>query len=45
LDWRLNDEYVENINRVTPVQVRDVASKYLIPASLTIAKLLPGAGE
>lgn len=45
LDWRLNDEYVEKINRVTPEQVRDVAKKYLIPTGLTVAKLLPGAGE
>ena len=45
LDWRLNDEYVEKISNVTPEQVRDVAKKYLVPSSLTVAKLLPGTGE
>ncbi|MFT4580596.1 MAG: zinc protease [Gammaproteobacteria bacterium] len=45
LDWRLNDEYVANIKRVTPEQVREVAKKYLIPSQLTVAKLLPGAGQ
>ncbi|MDA0821277.1 MAG: pitrilysin family protein [Proteobacteria bacterium] len=45
LDWRLNDEYVANIKRVTPDQVREVAKKYLVPSQLTVAKLLPGAGE
>jgi zinc protease len=45
LDWRLNDKYVQNIKAVTPEQVRLVAAKYLLPERLTVAKLLPGAGE
>jgi zinc protease len=45
LDWRLNDEYVEKIKRVTPEQVRAVAVKYLVSERLTIAKLLPVEGE
>lgn len=45
LDWRLKDEYVDKIKAVTPEQVRAVAAKYLVPERLTIAKLLPEAGE
>ncbi len=45
LDWRLNDKYVEKISAVTPEQVQAVAVKYLVPERLTIAKLLPRAGE
>lgn len=45
LDWRLNDDYVDNIKAVTPDQVRAVAAKYLVPERLTIAKLLPVEGE
>jgi len=45
LGWQLSDEYVEKIRGVTPEQVRKVAAKYLVPERLTIAKLLPGAGE
>ena len=43
LDWRLNDEYVQNIKAVTPAQVQAVAQKYLVPERLTVAKLLPEA--
>lgn len=45
LDWRLNEQYVEKITAVTPEQVRAVAAKYLVPERLTVAKLLPVAGE
>ncbi len=45
LDWHLNDEYVDKIKGVTPDQVRAVAAKYLVSDRLTVAKLLPAAGE
>lgn len=45
LDWRLNEQYVDKIKAVTAQQVQAVAKKYLVPERLTIAKLLPGAGE
>ena len=41
LSWEIKDRFVEEINKVTAEQVRDVALKYLQPKSLTIAYLLP----
>lgn len=41
LDWRLLDEYVEHLKRVTPEQVRDVARKYLVDDHLTVTWLEP----
>lgn len=41
LDWRLAEEYVERIKRVTPEQVRAVANKYLISDNMTLAVLEP----
>ncbi len=45
LDWRLKDDYVQKIEAVTSEQVRAVAEKYLRPEELTVAYLLPEAGE
>ncbi|MBT8446393.1 MAG: insulinase family protein, partial [Gammaproteobacteria bacterium] len=42
LDWRLRDDYVSNIQNVTPEQVQAVARKYLVDDALTVATLLPG---
>ena len=41
IGWQKADEYVDNINRVTAEQVRDVARKYLIEDELTVAYLEP----
>jgi len=41
LDWRLQDEYLERIEAVTPEQVQAVARKYLTPEALTVAILEP----
>jgi len=41
LDWRLADEYVENLKKVTPEQIRQVANKYLIDKNLSVAVLDP----
>lgn len=39
--WKRLDDYVNQINKVTPEQVRAVAQKYLIDDHLTIATLDP----
>ena len=41
LDWRLSDQYVENIDAVTAKQVQAVARKYFINNTLTVAELVP----
>ncbi len=41
LDWRLLDEYVEQLKQVTPEQVREVARKYLVDDHLTVTWLEP----
>lgn len=41
LDWRLIDQYAENLRQVTAEQVRDVARKHLIEDQLTVAILNP----
>ena len=41
LGWQKADEYVQNINKVTAEQVRDVARKYLLEDTLTVAYLEP----
>lgn len=41
LDWRLADDYVEYLQRVTPEQIRQVAEKYLIERNLSVAVLDP----
>ncbi|MDH5393831.1 MAG: insulinase family protein [Gammaproteobacteria bacterium] len=41
LGWEKKDEYLEKISRVTPQQVQDVANKYFIDQTLTIAELKP----
>ena len=41
LDWRLADDYVENLQKVTPEQIRAVADKYLTERNLTVAVLDP----
>lgn len=47
LDWRLLDQYSENIRQVTAEQVRQVARKYLQERYLTVTTLdpLPMEGE
>ncbi|MEN8177985.1 MAG: pitrilysin family protein [Pseudomonadota bacterium] len=41
LDWRLADEYVEHLKKVTPEQIQQVAQKYLTEDSLSVAVLEP----
>ncbi len=41
LDWRLLDEYVDRIRKITAAQVQAVARKYLIEDQLTIGTLKP----
>ena len=41
LDWKLNDVYTKRIRQVTAEQIRDVAKKYLIKDTLTVAVLDP----
>ena len=41
IGWREEQRYVDNIKAVTPEQIQQVAKKYLIPRTLTIAKLKP----
>ena len=41
LGWKVADEYVEKVNRVTAEQVRDVARKYLVEDKLSVAYLEP----
>jgi zinc protease len=41
LDWRLADQYLEQINAVTAEQIRQVANKYFIEDSLTVGDLIP----
>jgi zinc protease len=51
LGWRLVDEYVANIQKITPAQVQTVAKKYFIDDRTTVAVLEPlpvereGAGQ
>lgn len=41
LGWRLMDEYVTHLTKITPEQIQAVARKYLIPENLTVAQLEP----
>jgi zinc protease len=41
LDWRLEEDYVERINAVTPEQVQAVARSYLVVNRQTVAVLDP----
>ena len=41
IDWRVGEQYVDNIKAVTAEQIQAVANKYLIDDGLTIAELLP----
>jgi len=41
LGWRLMDEYVTRLTKITPEQIQAVARKYLIPENLTVAQLEP----
>lgn len=41
LPWKLADEYLDRIKAVTPEQVQQVAQKYLIDDTLTVAVLDP----
>jgi zinc protease len=41
LGWQKADQYVENINKVTPEQVQAVAKKYLVDEHLNVAYMEP----
>ena len=44
-DWRLKDEYLEGIKKVTPGDVQRVARKYLIEDERTVGILIPVKGQ
>ncbi len=41
LDWRLIDQYVSALKKITPEQVRNVAERYLVDDNLTVTQLEP----
>ncbi len=41
LNWRIGEQYADNIKQVTAEQIREVARKYLIDDHLTVAVLEP----
>ncbi len=41
LSWRVGEDYVKNIQAVTPAQIQKVAKKYLIEEKLAVAVLEP----
>lgn len=41
LDWRLSDDYTKRIRLITPEQIQQVAKKYLVKDTLTVAVLEP----
>ena len=41
LDWKLNGEYTKRIREVTAEQIQQVAKKYLVKDTLTVAILDP----
>ena len=45
IDWKIYEQYVDNIKAVTGEQVMAVAKKYFRDDQLTIAKLIPAAAE
>jgi zinc protease len=43
--WRLDDDYLERVNEVTPERVRDAARAYLHDDNRTIGTLVPGTAK
>lgn len=41
LPWKLSDDFVKNIEAVTPEQIQAVAQKYLVEDRMTVADLQP----
>ncbi len=41
VDWRVGEDYVDNIKAVTAEQVQAVANKYLTNSQLTVGELVP----
>ncbi|MCW8930238.1 MAG: insulinase family protein [Gammaproteobacteria bacterium] len=41
IGWRKDNQYVEQIQAVTAEQIQQVAKKYFIPQTLTVATLIP----
>lgn len=44
LSWHVSDDYIKNIQAVTPQQLQTVAKLYLTPERLTIGYLTPAPG-
>lgn len=44
LPWQSIDQFVPNIEAVTPAQIQAVAKKYFVPTRLTTASVFPTAG-
>ncbi len=45
LSWRVADDYVKRVEKVTPQQIQEVARQFLINDRLTVAKLIPIKGK
>lgn len=41
LNWQIGENYVDEVNKITPAQIQAVAKKYFIDSGLTIAYLKP----
>ncbi len=41
LNWKLSDQYVDNVKAVTAEQIQAVANKYFVDDKLTTAELVP----
>lgn len=41
VDWRLSDQFIERMNKVTPADVQRVANSWLVSERLTVAHVLP----
>ncbi len=41
IGWQEQSRYVDRIQAITPKQIQQVANKYLLPKTLTIARLTP----
>lgn len=41
VDWRLADEFIERLNKVTPEDVQRVAARWLVNERLAVAHVLP----
>lgn len=43
LGWQADDQYIEQINRITPAQIQKTAQRYFTENNMTTAQLIPDA--